>query len=425
MTSATSRPVAQFLVTCAVVSAGMAAAVTISAIAAERMLGSPTWSGLPMASSILGTALGSQLAGRLLERFPLRWVLAGQYGTALLGGLLAVFAVVSGQIVLLALGLAILGLGHGATQYVRYLAADLFPPARRALILSWVVWMAGLGAVFGPALLVPTGSAASSMGFPEVAGPYFAAVLAFTLAAAAYAVLLPRDLFADPDAMSPPDADAPQGAPRSTAWPNSARLALVAMVTGHVVMVFVMTMTPIHLTHHGQGLSAVGLVLSAHMAGMFLCAPVVGWLCSRFGAGKILVSGSLLLAIACLLAALSAGAISVDSAVGRGDLGDHIPMSLPLFLLGLGWNFGLVGGSTLLSNSLPPSLRIRGRGFADACVWTAAACSSLLSSLLFARIGFAQLSWVGVALALGLCGTLLVRRRDLLPVPAGPLGRSS
>lgn len=394
-----------YLASSAFAATGMVAAVTISAVAAERMLGTASWSGLPMASSILGTAIGSQVVGRGLEHFSLRQVLASQYALSLLGGGLAAVAVVQGRFALLVVGLVALGLGNGATQYLRYLAGDLFSPERRAQVLSWVVWMSGVGAVIGPSLLAPSGRWATLLGQPEEAGPYLAAMVAFSLCALAFATLPPRGRHADiyPNAGADNHRDGPRkGGAYSHAlgqvatWPRAAKLALVAMVVSHVVMVFVMTMTPIHLTHHGHNLGAVGVVISAHMAGMFLFAPIAGWLCNKVSAPAVLFAGSMILAFACLLAGLG------GASLGDTGLSGHMPMPVPLFLLGLGWNFGFVSGSTVLTNNLPDRLKIRGRAFADACVWTAAAISSLASSLLFSRIGFAQLSWVGCALAVAL-----------------------
>jgi len=387
----------------------MVAATTVSAIAAERMLSEPTWSGLPMAAGILGTAAGSQLLGRQLERFELRWVLASQYTVALLGGAMAVLAVLRGEIVLLGLGLAILGLGNGATQGIRYLAADLFPPARSPQVLSWVVWISGLGAALGPSLLAPSAGVARHLGLPEEAGPYLAVMAAFAACAVAYGGLLPKGVFAAPaDTRWLADNEPRDDRLAASRWPPAARLALLAMVVGHVVMVFVMTMTPIHLAHRGHSFGAIGMVISAHLAGMFLFAPVAGWLSTRLGPGRVVLGGSLLLAFACLLAALNSASSSPDGPLAGAS------MSLPLFLLGLGWNFGFVGGSTLLNSRLPEQQRIRGRARADAAIWTAAAASSLLSSVLFARIGFAQLSWLGSLLALFLAVTLVWKRRSLV-----------
>ena len=89
--------------------------------------------------------------------------------------------------------------------------------------------------------------------------------------------------------------------------------------------------------------------------------------------------------------------------------GDTTVTAVPVGL-GLGWNFGFVAGSAQLSSSLPEDLKIRARGLADSTVWIAAAVSSLLSSVLFEALGFANLSWLGAFLSAGLGLCLLAQR---------------
>ena len=83
-------------------------------------------------------------------------------------------------------------------------------------------------------------------------------------------------------------------------------------------------------------------------------------------------------------------------------------MAIPLFLLGLGWNFGFVGGSARLSAALSPEQQVRGRARADSAIWIGAALASSTSSLVFSQVGFARLAWTGFALSLAL-GFLLLR----------------
>ncbi|REJ73865.1 MAG: hypothetical protein DWQ36_03335 [Acidobacteria bacterium] len=406
------RSLLLFMLGGALATTGTVAAVTISTIAAEAISGSARWSGLPVACNVLGTAGGALLLARLLERSTTPRALGVQYLTSAAGAGLAVFSVVHRAPWLLAAGMSLLGLGNGATQYSRYLAADPFAPALRARALSAVVWVGSIGAVVGPALLLPTGRLALRLGLPHHAGPYLFTGAAFVSVAALYALTLPRSPAVPAVPAVGPEAPGRAGAVTTGAagadlrtasswasWPGDARIALLAMLVGHAVMVLVMTMTPLHLMHHGHGLSSVGLVISAHVAGMYLCSPALGWLTSAVGPRRVLQLGASLLTASCALAAWLA-------LRGHGE-----PMALPLFGLGLGWNAGFVAGSTLLARSLAAGVQVRGRAAADAAVWICAAATSLGASVLFDEIGYVWLNLFAGGLSLILLTWLLARTR--------------
>lgn len=317
-----------YAASCAAAATAMISAVTIAAIATDRMLGDATWSGTMVALSVLGTAAGSQLLGRRLERTGIRSALVTQYLLAATGAAFAAAAIPAASLTLLGSGLFLVGLGNGATQFTRYLAADAAPAHRRGRTLSWIVWMGSFGAVLGPNLLAPTGRVVQRFGLAEEAGPFLFAALVFGLVAGGYRLFLPVDDDPPGQSLQPTDGAGGSGAP------IDARVATIAMVLGHVIMVWIMTMTPIELSHQGHGLGFVGVVISAHVAGMYLLAPLSGLLVDHIGSGPVMRAGAVALAFACALAALVSTA-SVPA----------VPMAAPLFLLGLGWNLGFVGGS--------------------------------------------------------------------------------
>jgi MFS family permease len=160
--------------------------------------------------------------------------------------------------------------------------------------------------------------------------------------------------------------------------------AVVALIVSQVVMVLIMTMTPLHMIEHGHSLGAVGIVLSAHTLGMFALSPLSGWLTDRVGAVRTIFLGSGTLAIAALMAA----AAPADG----GPL-----LVLGLFLLGLGWSFGFVAGSALLAQHLELHERTRVQGVADALIWSSAAAASLGSGLIMATVGYTALGLLGAA----------------------------
>jgi MFS family permease len=159
------------------------------------------------------------------------------------------------------------------------------------------------------------------------------------------------------------------------------------MVSGQFVMVLVMTMTPVHVRHHGHDLAAIGLVISVHTLGMFAVSPITGWLADRYGRRPLLAAGVGTLVVACLLAAAA------------GD-GAYALTLVALLLLGIGWNLGFVGGSALLTESVPAAHRVRVQGVGDALIWGFGAIASAGSGWILQQVGFATLSLIGAALAL-------------------------
>ena len=175
----------------------------------------------------------------------------------------------------------------------------------------------------------------------------------------------------------------------------------MALVFGHAVMVLLMTMTPLHLKAAGHSLEVIGAVASGHIIGMFLFAPVVGLLADRLGEMPMIFTGQGIL----LLAALGGMVVPGSS---------PWLLSVVLFILGLGWSFGYVAGSANLTRGIAAADRSLLQGRTDSMVWVSAAAASLLSSLLFSKIGFAGLCVVGAA-ALAISATTIavhgVRRR--------------
>jgi MFS family permease len=193
----------------------------------------------------------------------------------------------------------------------------------------------------------------------------------------------PYDL-ADDSTRAHPDAEpAVMGPIREIIRRPAVAAALVALVIGQFVMGLIMTMTPLHMTENGHGMGAVGLVLSGHTFGMFALSPISGYLSDRFGRVPTIFLGTATLAVA-----------SVMAAVAPPDGGAMLFMAL--FLLGLGWNFGFVAGSAMLSENLEIHERTRVQGVADALIWSSQAAASLGSGLIMAVAGYASLGVLSI-----------------------------
>ena len=377
--------------------------MTVTALVAESITGDATWSGVPVAASILGTAAGTSLLSMAMVRWGRRSALAGFYITAAAGGFLACLATIIASLELLIAGVFVVGVGNSANALTRYVAADLQPPERRATTVGWIVWAGTVGAVIGPNLLSPSDRAGVLMGLPPLSGTYLVCALTFLGAATLYLICLRPSSLA-------PSAEVEMAEPGPTA--DGLRLfripqvqvSVIALVFGHVVMVLIMTMTPLHLKSAGHGLEVIGLVASSHIVGMFLFAPLIGLLVDRLGTMPVIFCGQAILLLATL------GGIVVPAS-------SPVLTAATLFLLGFGWNLGFVAGSASLTRGIPATHRTLLQGRTDSMVWVSAAGASLLSSLLFSTVGFAGLSMVGAAAILVSLSTIAFRRRAL-PTPA-------
>ena len=391
----------------AIGSTGHIAAVTVGTIVAAEITGSSALAGLPAASVILGSALGSVLLSMLMARRGRRPGLSLGYVISVLGALVATSAVVSQSLPTLILGTMLIGFGNSSNQLSRYAAADLVPMRRRASTIGVVVWGATIGAVVGPNLVAFSGEVALNLGLPELAGPYLVPVVFVGAAAVLSFIMLRPDPFELADQPAT-DQDRTQPVPRMADLLRRPAVlaAIVALVFGQVVMVLIMTMTPLHMTQHGHGLAAVGLVISGHTFGMFALSPLSGRFTDRYGSPIVITAGLAVLAFSSVLAAV---------APPEGG----VVLFIALFLLGYGWNLGFVAGSAMLAGNLEIHERTRLQGVTDAFIWSSAAAASLSSGLVVDWAGYATLGLLGAGLiaipAIVLYGTRTARAVSATP----------
>jgi MFS family permease len=382
-------------------STGHIAASTVSSIAAQHIAGSTTWTGVPGAAVVLGAAAGAVGLSQVMVRFGRRIGLAAGYAIGVAGAFVATLAVVSASLPLLLVGTVLIGFGNASNQLSRYVAADLQPADRRASAIGIVVFGSTVGAVIGPNLAAPAGKLATMLGLPELAGAYLVPVVFVGAATLLTLIALRPDPYALADASSRHDDPAGD---RSTSASLAAVLrrpnvpvAVVSLVTVQVVMVLIMTMTPLHMTAHGHDLGAVGIVISGHTLGMFGLSPLTGRLTDRLGTIPVILAGMVVSAIAAILAAIA-----------PPDGG--ILLFVALFLLGYGWNLGYVAGSALLTQGLSLAERTRVQGLTDGLIWSSAAAASLGSGVVVAAASFATLGLLGAALVVVPTMLVIARR---------------
>jgi MFS family permease len=382
-------------------STGHIAAITVATIVAQSITGDTTWSGAPGATVVMGAAIGAIVLAQIMVRWGRRAGLVSGYAIGVAGGLMATLAVINASLPMLLIGTLMIGFGNASNQLSRYVAADLFPLERRATALGTVVWGATVGAIIGPNLAAPASAFAASLGLPDLAGAYLVPVLFVGLATIVSLVSLRPDPYALADTSALEDRSTTERSSmvslRSVLARPNVPVAIVALVTGQVVMTFIMTMTPLHMTMHGHTLGAVGLVISGHTFGMFGLSPISGRLTDRYGSVAVILAGLATTATSAVLAA-----------VAPADGG--VILFIALFLLGYGWNLGFVAGSALLTHGLSLRERTRLQGLTDALIWSSAAAASLGSGLVVAAAGYATLGLLGAAMVIIPIGLVLSRR---------------
>ncbi len=413
------RTIRVLIVTQVLSGAGLAAGVTVGALLAEDMLGSTGSAGLPAALFTLGSAGAAILVGRLSQASGRRPGLAAGYAVGAVGGGGVVLAATIDSVPLLFASLLLYGSGTATNLQARYAGADLVEPARRGRAISTVLVATTAGAVLGPNLVGATGSIAEEVGIRALAGPFMLATIAYGLGAIVVLVLLrPDPLLAARAWTHAAEREATPGALATDAGRGSRRdlrLAAVALVITQIVMVAVMTMTPIYMRDHDHGLAATGMVISVHIAAMFLPSPITGILVDRFGRRPVIAVGGVTLLAAGLLGAV----VPADSTP---------LLAVSLGLLGLGWNFGLVAGTALVTDATPLARRASTQGSVDLAVALAGATGGISSGFVVATTSYPALSLAGGALALAMLPLLLATRepgppaRPGAPVPAGGPG---
>lgn len=386
---------------------GVASGIAVSSLMAERILGSPDLAGLANTAQVLGAALLSIPAARLMAARGRRVGLVTAYLTGIVGAVLAIAAAVVSSFPLLLVGTALFGASTTANNQARYAATDLAAPDRRGRALSVVVWATTVGAVLGPNLVAPAGRFAAAWGLPPLSGAFLFSLLGFLLAAVLLFVRMRPDplLTARQVAVDAGETERTHGSVwrglRVIGANPLAMLGLGAVAVGHTVMVSVMVMTPLHMDHGGAELRLIGLVISVHVLGMFAFAPVMGWLVDRVGGRRVVIGGAVTLLFASLISSQAPEGWSGGLVVG-------------LFLLGVGWSATLVAGSTLLTAAVAQHERPGVQGSSDLVMGLCAALGGGLSGVVVGVWGYPTLCVIAAALSVALGLRALAFRSERL-----------
>ena len=341
--------------------------VTLGGIVGSEMAPHPSLATLPLSLMVVGTALATVPAALLMQRIGRRSGFAAGAVLAACGALLAVLGLEIKSFALFTAAVGLIGATLAFSAQFRFAAAESVAPEKAGWAISIILLGSIGGAIIGPEL------ATRSPGWIR-GQPYQGALLAMTgLYALAVILLL---LTRNPAPTN--DAEGPEGG-RSLleiAAQPAFMVAVLAGVVGQGVMIFIMTATPISMhVVDGHSIDDTARVIQAHVVAMYLPSLASAPLIQRFGAYKLMTAG--------------AAVLSATVAVG---LAGHQLMHYwwALVLLGVGWNFLFVGGTTALVAAYRPAEKFRAQALNDFSIFGVSAVASLMAGALLHGFGLVR-----------------------------------
>ncbi len=368
-------------------------AVSLGGLTGAYLLGpDKSLATLPVSGYTIGVAIGAVPAAMLMRRIGRRagFVVGTTFG--ILAGLTAGSAVLFGSFIGFVVGLALAGFAGAFVQQYRFAAADAGSPAFRAKAISWVLVGGVAAAIIGPQTAIFTRNLLEPIPF---AGAFFATS---ALALAGMLVLLQ---------LGGGTREVPEVVVRRAGRPLGEIVrqphfivSVICAVGSYASMSLLMTAAPLAMVACGLGQTNAALGIQWHVLAMFAPSFFTGHLVARFGKEPIMAVGLALLA-ACALVAI-AGI-------------DLMNFWLALILLGVGWNFGFIGATAMLTETYRTEEKSKVQGLNDFLVFGSVAVASLSSGHLFATVGWERINWVALpiigACALALAASAVTGRR--------------
>lgn len=368
---------------------GLGSTLSIGALLAAELSGTVAWSGAAATFSTLGAAIWAIPLSRLAFAKGRRVALALGAGLAISGASLVITAAAVSFFPLLLVALFLLGAGSAASLQARFAATDI-PTGKKDVgrDLSLVVWATTIGAVTGPNLFGPGELVGKFLGLPELTGPFVFTITAQLLATTVFWFGLRPDPLLVAKQVAAEKLQTKPKVSLSSAFETLrnypvAGYAIVSIALSHMVMVSVMSMTPVHVTTHGGSLVIVGFVISLHILGMYAFAPLFGVLSDKIGPVRTIMVGQLIFLAALLTAGLGSE---------RQDL-----VTIGLFLLGLGWSAATVAGSALVSVSVPVEQKTNVQGLSDSLMNLSGAAGGAVAGTVVSLYAFSGLTSFALA----------------------------
>jgi len=364
---------------------GLGSTLSIGSLLAANLSGSPAWAGSAATFSTLGAATWAIPLAKLAYARGRRVSLATGAALAITGAALVITAAALQLFPLLLIALFLLGAGSAVGLQARFAATDLPSNRSTGRDLSLVVWATTFGAVIGPNMFGPGEIIGHALGLPSMTGPFLFTILSQIAASSVFWFgLLPDPLLVAKQlnaAKTKGKTSFATAIATLKKYPLAA-FAILSIALSHMVMVSVMSMTPIHMQGMGFNLVVVGLTISLHIAGMYAFSPIFGWLSDKLGRVQTVILGQVI-----YVAALGIAGFGQD---------DRTLVTLGLFLLGLGWSASTVGGAALLTATLPVEEKTNVQGLSDSLMnlsgaFGGAVAGSIVTGFMFLGLNLAAL----------------------------------
>ena len=364
---------------------GLGSTLSIGSLLAAHLSGSPAWAGSAATFSTLGAASWAIPLARLAFARGRRVALATGAALAISGAILVITSAIVEWFPLLLIALFLLGAGSAVGLQARFAATDLPSSRSTGRDLSVVVWATTFGAVIGPNMFGPGEVVGHALHLPPMTGPFLFTILSQIAATSVFwfglrpdPLLVAKDLNA---AKIKGKTSFATAIATLRKYPLAA-LAIASIALSHMVMVSVMSMTPIHMKGMGFDLVVVGFTISLHIAGMYAFSPIFGWLSDKIGRVQTVILGQSI-----YVAALAVAGFGQDS---------RLAVTIGLFLLGLGWSASTVGGAALLTATLPVEEKTNVQGLSDSLMnlsgaFGGAVAGTILAAFMFLGLNLAAL----------------------------------
>lgn len=376
------RNVAVLVLAQAVLGSQMPMIFVVGGLAGQSLASNICFATLPISLIVLGSMLSATPLSWAMQRWGRRaGFVIGTAGGAV-GATIGAYGLYLGSFPVYLLGSLFTGMYMSAQGFYRFAAADTASDEFRPRAISYVLAGGLISAVIGPQLVKMT---AEAMVIPFL-GTYLAVIGVNLVGAFLF-------LFLDIPKPPVPGDDAPRGRSRMEllTTPRIA-VAVICATVSYALMNLVMTSTPLAVVGCGFETSNAADVVTGHVLAMFAPSFFTGHLIARFGTERIMGLGLFILACA--------GAVALQGV----ELENFF---LALILLGLGWNFGFIGATTMLAASHEPHERGRMQGLNDLIVFGGVTMASLSSGgLMNCSGGTPEAGWASVNLAMIPCLTL-------------------
>jgi len=363
---------------------GLGSVLSIGSLLARDLSGSEAWAGSAATFSTLGAAIWAIPLSRLAYARGRRVSLASGAALAINGAIAVIESANLRLFPLLLLGIFLLGAGSATSLQARFAATDIPIPGKTGRSIGLVVWATTIGAVTGPNLFGPGDQLGEALGLPPMTGPFLFTVAAQIGSTLVFWFGLRPDplLYAQKLQTKTKNKISLKSALQTLKENPVPRFAVFAVALSHMVMVSVMSMTPVHMQDMGYDLVVVGFTISLHIAGMYALSPVMGILADKIGKVQLILLGQFMYLLAIAFA-------------GFGQM-DRLQVTIGLTLLGLGWSASTVAGSALLTSSVPANEKTNVQGVSDSTMNLSGAIGGGIAGSILSVVAFNGLNFVAL-----------------------------